>query len=517
MTALAPSAARTGNGTTVALTVIAGTVMIPLDVTVVAVALTRLSEETGASLPVIQWVSTGYTLALATVIPAAAWAIGRYGARAVFLAAIGVFVGGSALVATAWDAPSLIAFRVVQGLGGGFVMPAAMTLALRSAPPADRGRVMALLGLPILVGPVLGPPLGGWLLDTLSWRWIFLVNVPIGLVALWLGRRNLPVVAGDPSARLDRTGLVLLVPAMALLVLGTSLAEGSLPAPLALAIIGLGVALLLGFARHAVRAAVPLLKVRLLGIRATGGGALLLVLFAGGYFSTLILVPLYFQAARGESATTTGLLMVPQAVLAGISIQVSGRLIDRVPPVRVITTGITLAILGYGGFTVFLAADASYALLVPLLALGTTGAGATMLPTITQATRDLDDADIPSGSTMINVLNQLATSLTTAAVAVLLTGQLTSRLPAVDGIGGLQGLSSTARLAAAPEVSEAVQAAFWLPVAMMVGALVVALGVLPSRRPSHRPRRGRRVRDRGGPEDAGRWSRPSTAPATRRR
>lgn len=483
MTSLATPSVATRSATVVALTVIAGTVMIPLDVTVVAVALAPLAQETGASLPVIQWVSTGYTLALATVIPAAAWAIRRYGARSVFLAAITLFTAGSALVATAWDAPSLISFRVVQGLGGGFVMPSAMTLALRAAPIGERGRVMALLGLPILVGPVLGPPLGGWVLDSLSWRWIFLVNVPVGLVALWLGRRNLPVVPGDRSVRLDRSGLLLLAPAMALLVLGTSLSEGSLADIASVLPIGLGLVLLAGFVRHALSVAGPLLKVRLLGVRATGGGALLLVLFAGGYFSTLILVPLYFQVARGESATATGLLMAPQAVAAGISIQVSGRLIDRVPPVRVISTGITLAVIGYAGFTAQLAADASYWSLVPFLMLGTTGAGATMLPTITLATRDLTDTDIPSGSTIINVLNQLATSVTTAAVAVLLSAQLSARLPQLgdDGIGGLQQLPAGARLAVAPEVSAAVQSAFWLPVAMMGGALVVALVVLRPR------------------------------------
>src|SRR5690606_14612125 len=109
----------------------------------------RLSEETGASLPVIQWVTTGYTLALAAVIPTAAWAIGRYGARRVFLTAIGLFTAASALVALSWGAPSLIGFRVLQGVGGGLVMPAAMTLVLRSTPPERRGRVMALLGLPV--------------------------------------------------------------------------------------------------------------------------------------------------------------------------------------------------------------------------------------------------------------------------------------------------------------------------------------------------------------------------------
>ncbi|WP_322937835.1 DHA2 family efflux MFS transporter permease subunit [Nocardioides bizhenqiangii] len=468
--------------TIVALTVIAGTVMIPLDVTVVAIALARLSEETGASLPVIQWVSTGYTLALATVIPAAAWAMGRYGARGVFLGAIGVFTAGSLLVACSWDAGSLIAFRVVQGLGGGFVMPAAMTLALRAAPEGERGRVMSLLGLPILVGPVLGPPLGGWLLDNLSWRWMFLVNLPVGLLAIWLARRNLPKLPGDRSVGLDQRGLLLLAPAMALLVLGTSLADGSLVTVGVLLPVVAGLILLVGFARHSLRARHPLLKVRLLGNRLTGGGALVLVLFVGGYFSTLLLVPLYFQVARGESATTAGLLMVPQAVLAGLSIQVSGRLVDRVPALRVIGTGIALAAAGYGGFALMLGAETSYWVLVPFLMLGTTGAGATMLPTITMATRHLADADIPSGSTTINVLNQLSTSLVTAAVAVVLAAALASRLPALadGGIGDLQALPAAARLAAAPQVSDAVQVAMLLPVGLMLASLVVAVGVFRS-------------------------------------
>nr|WP_281366515.1 DHA2 family efflux MFS transporter permease subunit [Nocardioides thalensis] len=470
--------------TVVALTVIAGTVMIPLDVTVVAVALARLSQETGAPLPVIQWVTTGYTLALAAVIPSAAWAIGRYGARAVFLTAVGLFTFASVLVAFSWDAGSMIAFRVLQGMGGGFVMPAAMTLALRTAAPDDRGRVMSLLGLPILVGPVFGPPLGGWLMDALSWRWIFLVNLPIGLLALALAARNLPRTAVDTTAGLDRRGLLLLPPAMVLLVLGTSLAEGDPLRPPVLAALLAGLLLLALFAAHALRVPHPLLRVRLLGQRLTGGGALVLLLFAGGYFSTLLLVPLYYQVARGESATAAGLLMMPQAVVAGITIQVSGRLVDRLPPLRVIGTGIALAVAGYVAFAVQLSAGASYWQLVPALMLGAGGAGASMLPTITTATRHLADPDIPSGSTMINVLNQLATSVTTAAVAVVLAGALASRLPglATEGeLGALQTLPAAERLAAAPAVADAIQVAFLLPIGMMVTSFVVAVVFLRRR------------------------------------
>ena len=477
-----PVRATDRHALTVVFTVIAGTVMIPLDVTVVAVALTRLSEETGASLPVIQWVSTGYTLAVAAGIPTAAWAIGRYGGRRVFLTALTVFTIGSGLAAISWDAPSLIAFRVLQGLGGGFVMPAAMTLTLRSAPKEQRGRIMALLGLPILVGPVFGPPLGGVLTDHLSWRWIFLVNLPIGVAAVLLGRRNLPAATGDRETVLDRRGMLLLPPAMVLLVVGTSNVDASLLETSALVPIVAGLLLLAAFARHALRVAAPLLRVRLLGRRLTGGGALVLVLFVGAYFSTLLLIPLYFQGARGESATTTGLLMMPQAVAAGITIQVSGRLIDRVPPLRVIGTGIALATIGYAAFAAQLADGTAYGWLVAPLVLGSTGAAACMLPTMTLATRYLDDPDIPSGSTIITVLNQLAASLVTAAVSVVLAAGLTARLPELDGgVGDLQHLPAPERLAAAPLVGEAVQMAMLLPVGMMAVSFVVAVVVLRRR------------------------------------
>jgi hypothetical protein len=244
-----------------------------------------------------------------------------------------------------------------------------------------------------------------------------------------------------------------------------------------------GLALLALFARHALRVAAPLLRVRLLGERLTGGGALVLVLFVGAYFSTLLLVPLYFQVARGESPTTTGLLMMPQAVAAGISIQVSGRLIDRVPPIRVIATGIALSVTGYAAFAAQLADGASYVGLVAALTVGTTGAGACMLPTMTLATRYLADPDIPSGSTIINVLNQLAASLVTAAVSVVLAAGLTSRLPRLDGgVGDLRTLPVAERAAAAPLVGDAVQTAMLLPVGLMAAALVTALVVLGRRR-----------------------------------
>lgn len=184
--------------------VITGAVMSVLDMTIVNVALDRLSQSFGAPLETVQWTATAYTLALAAVIPTSAWATGRIGAKRTYLTALSLFTLGSLLAACAWSAGSLIAFRAVQGLGGGLLMPVGMTMVMRAADRDRLGRAMALLGLPVLVGPVAGPMLGGWLIDAASWQWIFLVNLPVGAVALILAARLLR--PDSPWARRLRRG-----------------------------------------------------------------------------------------------------------------------------------------------------------------------------------------------------------------------------------------------------------------------------------------------------------------------
>src|SRR3954468_4901201 len=163
-----------------------------LDTTIVNIAIDRLAVVFDARLATIQWVSTAYLLALAAVIPLTGWAVDRFGTRRVFLSAVGLFVAGSALCGLAWSAGSLIAFRVLQGLGGGMIMPTGMTILARAAGPQRMGRVMGIFGVPMLMGPIIGPILGGWLVDDVSWRWIFYVNIPIGIAALVAATRLLP-------------------------------------------------------------------------------------------------------------------------------------------------------------------------------------------------------------------------------------------------------------------------------------------------------------------------------------
>src|SRR4051812_39033385 len=175
-----PSAALDRDLMLVASVVVLGAVMSILDTTVVNVAINTLAREFKTSLATIQWVATGYTLALATVIPLTGWAADRFGTKRLYLTSITLFVTGSILSGLAWSDVSLIFFRVLQGLGGGMLMPAGMTILTRAAGPQRVGRVMAIIGVPMMLGPILGPVLGGWLVDDFSWRWISSSTCPSG-------------------------------------------------------------------------------------------------------------------------------------------------------------------------------------------------------------------------------------------------------------------------------------------------------------------------------------------------
>src|SRR5215213_815213 len=204
----------------VAWVVVLGAIMSILDVTVVNVAINTLAREFETTLPTIQWVATGYTLALATVIPLTGWAADRFGTKRLYLMSISLFVAGSVLSGLAWSAGSLIFFRVLQGFGGGMLMPLGMTILTRAAGPQRIGRVMAVMGVPMLLGPIFGPILGGWLVDSYSWHWIFFINVPIGAAALVMTIKILEKDVPSPNERLDWLGLVLLSPSLAAIIYG---------------------------------------------------------------------------------------------------------------------------------------------------------------------------------------------------------------------------------------------------------------------------------------------------------
>src|SRR3954463_6823079 len=184
--------------------VVIGAIMSILDITVVNVALPTFQTVFGTpghpiAYSTVAWSVTAYTLALATVIPLTGWAADRFGTKRLYMTAIALFVCGSVLCATAWSIGALISFRVLQGLGGGMLMPLGMTIMTRAAGPQRMGKLMAILGVPMLLGPILGPILGGWLIDAASWHWVFLINLPLGIATVVYALLALPKDNVDPT------------------------------------------------------------------------------------------------------------------------------------------------------------------------------------------------------------------------------------------------------------------------------------------------------------------------------
>nr|WP_202447866.1 DHA2 family efflux MFS transporter permease subunit [Streptomyces sp. SID5468] len=455
--------------------VVVGSLMSVLDTTIVNVALAPLARDFAAPLTVIQWVATAYTLALATVVPATGWSVARFGTKRLYTLAICLFTAGSVLAGLAWDVRALIAFRVVQGLGGGLIMPVGMTMVVRAADKASMGRTMALLGIPVLIGPMAGPVLGGWLLDHADWRWMFFVNVPLGVVAAFLAVRVLPRdPAGTATApRLDVPGLLTLSPGLVALLYGLTVAgrERSPAAPGALVPMALGAALIAVFTVRALTVRQPLVDLRLFGRRTFAAGAGVMALFPCAYFGSMLLTPMYYQVVRGVSATTAGLLGIPQVLATGLMMQVAGGLVDRAAPGRVVVTGVLTASAGFLAFTLQVGAGTPFPRLVAALAVMGVGVGMTMMPAQTAATRELSHAQVPQAMATIGITGQIAASVGGVVMSVLLTGAMTAR-----------GVTTDDHTAAdAPRLADAFQHTYGWAVALMALAVLPAL-LLPARR-----------------------------------
>ncbi|MFC3960994.1 DHA2 family efflux MFS transporter permease subunit [Nocardia jiangsuensis] len=466
---------------TVALVLVVGSIMATLDQTIVNVAIHRLSIDFDAPLATIQWVATGYALALGAVVPASAWAIGRFGAKRLYLFAVVFFALGSLLAGLAWDIGSLIAFRVLQGVGGGLLMPVGMTILLRAAAatPERLGRLMSTLGLAILVGPLAGPVLGGYLIDEVSWRWMFFVNVPVAALVVLLAVRVFPADVPEPRKPLDLIGLALMSPGLALLIYGVTAAgeRGGFGSPAVLGPLLIGAALVAAFGYRGFTAANPLLDLRVLRNRSVAAAAAVLALFAAGYFGSMLLLPLYFQVVRGESAMVAGALGIPFALASGCAMQVAGRIIDRVPPGRYLPVSIGVGLLGFLLFRAQLDADASYWGLCAAMVLMGAGGGGTMMPAITVATRSLAPEQQASGTTTVNMVNTTALAIGTAVTSVVLT----ALLPVDGGLQALHHMGAEAHASLAPALARAFQDSYLVAPALMALALIPAL-LLPRRK-----------------------------------
>ncbi|GAA1597395.1 MDR family MFS transporter [Kribbella karoonensis] len=391
-----------------------------LDSTIVTVAIHTLGVDLHASVATVQWVSTAYLLALATAVPITAWSANRYGAKRMWILALALFLAGSMLCGVAWNIGSLIVFRVIQGAGGGLMLPILQTILLRAAGRERIGRLMAAVTLPALVGPILGPVIGGVLVGHLDWRWIFYVNVPICLVAIVLAVRTLPPDPAPTGAALDVTGLLLVSPALAGIIYGLSrVGEHGFGHAAVLVPIAIGVILLAAFVLR--RTAEPLIDLALFRTRSFAASTALLFFTGFGLYGAMLLLPLFYQQARGATVTAAGLLLVPQGIGSLIA-RTAGGLADRHGPRPVVLIGIALTTIGTVPFAF---SDPSYWLLAIALVIRGAGLSAVNLAVMVGAFRDLEPAQIPHASSTTRIMQQLGGAFGAATLAVVLQSQLT--------------------------------------------------------------------------------------------
>ncbi|XBL46093.1 DHA2 family efflux MFS transporter permease subunit [Mycobacterium europaeum] len=402
--------------------------MMPLcDVTVVIVAQRTWITAFDTTPAVVAWTMTGYTLALAAVIPLAGWAADRFGTKRLFMGSVVAFTLGSLLCAIAPNIALLIAFRLVQGLGSGMLIPLVTIILTREAGAKRLGRILSVLGVPTLLAPLFGLVLGGWLIDTNGWPSIFWINLPIGLIACILAAIVFPNDHPAPSETFDFKGMMLLLPGLAAFLYGVSLIPscGSLAKPRVWIPVIIGLVLITAFAFHALgRTQHPLIDLRLFTNRVVVLANAATLLFYPSCVGVLVLLPSYFQEVLHETPSQAGMSMAPRALGAMLTMALAGALIDKRGPGKVLLLGNALLAAGLAIFAYGVAERADY---LPTLLGGLTimglGAGCAIPSLSASAMYALTPHQIARGSTLFNVNQHVAASLGTVLMSVILTSQ----------------------------------------------------------------------------------------------
>jgi EmrB/QacA subfamily drug resistance transporter len=414
--------ARMSQKVAVSVVFVAAMFMSIMDVTIVNVALPTIGRDFSVSPTAVDSISIGFLVSLAVFIPASGWLGDRFGGKRVLLIAIAFFTIASALCGQAHSLPELVAFRVLQGAGGGMLAPVGMAMLFRAFPPEERIRASAILTVPTTFAPALGPVLGGLLVTEASWRWVFYVNVPIGAAALVFGAVFLRQTAQSQPGRFDLPGFLLSGSGLGLLMYGVS--EGpdlGWESATVLACMAAGAVLLVAMVLVELRHAEPIVDLRLLGNRLFRAANVVTILASIAFLGTLFVISLYYQDGRGLSPLQSGLSTFPEAVGVMLGAQLASRfLYPRLGPSRLIAAGLIGTAISIGLLALLGPQSSLWWPRVLMFTLGFAMAQV-FVPTQAAAFATITPSATGRASTMFNAIRQLGGAIGVALLTTVIT------------------------------------------------------------------------------------------------
>lgn len=411
-----------------AIILVIGSITPMLDSTMVNVAIKSITADFKGTMTVVQWVITGYMLAMGIATPISGWANDRFGGKRVYIFSLIAFFAGSVLTAFSWDIGSMIVFRLIQGLGAGLMVPTTLNLLVQISGGKQLGQLMSYISIPSALGPILGPVLGGVIVNSLGWRWIFYVNVPVILIAILLAAKGLPKdkLSGHKGA-LDWIGISMISPAFAILIYGISQISsyGGIASSAVFAPLMIGIVLMAAFVVYALRKkSTPVVDIRLFRSRNFSVCGILFFLSGLIINGSMLLFPLYYQQVRGESAFYAGLLLIPQSIGMLATQSWFGTLTDRIGSRWIVLASLIITVLGTIPFA-FADGSTNQVLLAAALLIRGAGIGGLLIPIMASAYIGIEENHVPDASTATRILQTIGGAFGPAILATVVQTQLT--------------------------------------------------------------------------------------------
>lgn len=413
-----------------AIVLIVGALAPLFDSTMVNVAIHTIATDMNAAISAVQWVTTGYVLAMGLVIPVSGWATKRFGCKKSYIFSLVIFLIGSVCSMLSWNIESMIVFRAIQGVGAGLLMPILQTELVEVSGGHNLGRIMSIISIPALLGPILGPVLGGVIVSSAGWHAIFWINIPICIVAIPLAMWGLPADKHvEKKASLDVTGILLLSPAFALLIYGIAQVakHGGMNNSEVYVPLIIGVVLMASYVIHAFHTKQePALNVRLFkSVNFFASNALLILcgIITNG---AMLMLPLYYQEVRGVSAMYAGLWLLPQGIGMLLTRSWAGKAADRDGSRNIVLMSLAAIAIGTLPF-VFAGADTSNILLSIALLIRGAGLGGLLIAIMTSAYIGLEREQVPHASTATRIFQTIGGAFGSAILATVAQQQMAGR------------------------------------------------------------------------------------------